>query len=320
MSIKASIIGAGAWGTTLAWMFARDGGDVRIWSSRPDKVAAINTKHRSLAVPTLALPEGVRAVATVEEALEAQLVVLACQPSWIRILLRENARFFRPDHRVLHAVKGFEARGRTISQVVEEETCVLRTAALAGPVVPRELWSGGDTAAVVGSRYQSVIDEVTEKLVGDHLRVYGTRDRLGVEIAGAMRTPVALAAGMLGAAGRRPALAAVMLTRAIAEGARLASALGADGATMSGLSGIGDWMVTCHDPDDPLMQAGRRLALGVPLEFGEAEARVRTLLTLAKDEGVDMPITESVGAVLDGSSVREALADVMTRESRPETE
>jgi glycerol-3-phosphate dehydrogenase (NAD(P)+) len=115
-------------------------------------------------------------------------------------------------------------------------------------------------------------------------------------------------------------LAAVMLTRAIAEGARLASALGADGATMSGLSGIGDWMVTCHDPDDPLMQAGRRLALGVPLEFGEAEARVRTLLTLAKDEGVDMPITESVGAVLDGSSVREALADVMTRESRPETE
>ncbi len=320
MSVKAAIVGAGAWGTTLAWMFGRDGGEVRIWTSNVDKAKAVNTKHRSPAVPTLQLPDGVRAVTSLDEALESRLVVLACQPSWIRILLRKHSGSFRPDHRVIHAVKGFEARGRTIAQVVEEETCVLRTGALAGPVVPRDLWGGGDTAAVVGSAYQSVIDEVTEKLVGEHLRVYGTRDRLGVEIAGAMRTPVALAAGMLGAAGRRPALAAVMLTRAIAEGARLAAALGGDGATMSGLSGIGDWMVTCHDPDDPLMQAGRRLALGVPLEYGEAEARVRTLLTLAQERGVDMPITESVGAVLDGSSVREALADVMTRESRPETE
>jgi glycerol-3-phosphate dehydrogenase (NAD(P)+) len=165
-----------------------------------------------------------------------------------------------------------------------------------------------------------VIDEVSDKLVGDHLRVYGTRDQLGVEIGGAMRTPVALAAGMIGAGGRRPALTAVMLTRSIAEGARLAEALGADGATMSGLSGIGDWMVTCHDPDDRLMQAGRRLALGVPLEYGEAEARVRTLLSLAAEVGVDMPITESVGAVLDGESVTHALAGVMAREPRPEAD
>ena len=319
MTVKAAILGGGAWGTTLAWMFARSGGEVLLWTSDDAKRASINDAQRSLAVPTLKLPKGIRAVATVEEALESKLVVLAVQPSWVRILLRRHSAGFRPDHRVIHAVKGFEARGNTISQVVEQETCVLRTGALAGPVVPRELWAGGDTAAVIGSRYQSVIDEVTEKLVAEHLRVYGTRDRLGVEIAGAMRTPVALAAGMLGARGRRPALAAVMLTRAIAEGARLATALGGEESTMSGLSGIGDWMVTCHDPDDLLMQAGRRLALGVPLEFGEAESRVRTLLTLAKDVGVDMPITESVGAVLDGMSVTDALADVMSRESRAET-
>jgi glycerol-3-phosphate dehydrogenase (NAD(P)+) len=299
-------------------MFARDGGEVLIWTSNAEKRASINERHRSLAVPTLKLPEGIRAVETVEEALESRLVVLAIQPSWIRILLRKHSAAFRPEHRVIHAVKGFEAGGSTISQVVEQETCVLRTGALGGPVVPRELWGGGYNAAVIGSAHQAVIDDVSAKLIGEHLRVYGTRDRLGVEIGGAMRTPVALAAGMIGAGGRRPALTAVMLTRAIAEAARLAAALGGDGVTLSGLSGIGDWMVTCHDPDDPLMQAGRRLALGVPLAYGEAEARVRTLLSLAADVGVDMPITESVGAVLDGASVAEALAGAMARDSRPE--
>ena len=318
MSIKASVIGAGAWGTTLAWLFSRGGGEVRIWSSNPTKVASINDRGRSPAVPTLKLPSNLRAVATVEEALESRLVVLAIQPSWIRILLRKHAASFRPDHRVIHAVKGFEARGNTISEVVVQETCVLRTGALAGPVVPRELWGGGNTAAVIGSRHQSVIDEVTDKLLAEHLRVYGTRDQVGVEIGGAMRTPVGLAAGMIAAGGPKPALNAVLLTRAIAEGARLADALGADGTTLSGLSGIGDWVVMTSDSADPLIQAGRRLALGVPLEYGEAEARVRTLLSLARARGVDMPITGAVGSVLDGRSVREALADVMSRDSRSE--
>ena len=127
-----------------------------------------------------------------------------------------------------------------------------------------------------------------------------------------------VAAGLLRAAGTGRALGAVLLTRAVAEGARLATAMGADPRTLSGLSGIGDWMLTATAPEDGLVQAGLRLAQGEPFGHDEAEARIRTLVALGRSRGVDLPIVQAVADVLDGVPLSEALAALMARAQRAE--
>jgi glycerol-3-phosphate dehydrogenase (NAD(P)+) len=247
-------------------------------------------------------------------------VFVAVPPAWVRSLLKEAAEALRPEQELVHAVKGVEPGGATVSRVIEEESCVIRTGALAGPLVPEDLWRGEDGAAVLGSRFQSVLDAATAVLGGPHLRVYRTRDLRGVEIGGAMRTPVGLAAGMLRGAGAGKALLAVLLTRALAEAGRLATALGADRQTLSGLSGIGDWMLTAQEESDELLQAGMRVARGMPLGHDEAASRVRTLMELARERRVELPITGAVGAVLEGVPLREALGALMSRAARSEGE
>ncbi len=316
MSPAASVFGAGPWGATLAWLLARSDRPVLLWTRDAAKAEAITTSRQPDGTE-VSLPPNVTITAE-PVALEADLVVLAVPPAHVRALLKRLARHLEPRHRVLHVIKGFEASGAPVSRVVEEETCVLRTGVIAGPIAPAELWRGEQGAAIVGSRYQSVVDEVTGLLASDQLRVYGTRDLLGVEIAGAMRTPVGIAAGLLREAGFGKALGAVLLTRAVAEGARLCAALGADPRTVSGLSGVGDWMLTAIDNEDELMQAGMRLANGAPFDHAEAEARVRTLVALGERHGVDLPIVESVADILDGVALSEALQGLMARAQRSE--
>lgn len=317
MSPAASVFGAGPWGSTLAWLFARSGRPVMLWTHDADKAAALARSRRPPGTDGIELPDNVLVTAE-PRALEAPLVVLAVPPAHVRSLVRRLAPHLGPGHRVLHVIKGFEASGAPVSQVVEQETCVLRTGVLAGPISPAELWRGDQGAAIVGSRFQGVVDEVTALLASDQLRVYGTLDLLGVEIGGAMRTPVGVAAGLLRAAGTGRALGAVLLTRAVAEGARLATAMGADPRTLSGLSGIGDWMLTATAPEDGLVQAGLRLAQGEPFGHDEAEARIRTLVALGRSRGVDLPIVQAVADVLDGVPLSEALAALMARAQRAE--
>lgn len=315
MSAPVGILGGGRWGRTLAWRIAHAGREARLWSRSPDRVHAAMDIDK---VDGEADADRIRITGGLSEALEPNLVLVAVPPSAVRELVRGVADLFRPEHAVVHVVKGLEAGGATISQVVEQETCVIRTGALAGPWVAEELRGGTDTAAVIGSRFQSVVDEVTEVLASRQVRVYGTLDIVGVEVGGAIRTPVAFASGICQAAGLGRSLHAVLLTRGIAEGARLAEALGGQRVTLSGLSGIGDWMLTTSNPDDGLVQAGARLARGEPAEHPEGEARVRTLVALSDKLGVDLPITSAIGAILDGTPPDRALADLMSREQRPE--
>jgi len=320
MSPRAAVLGAGRWGYTLAWLLGRSGHDVALWSSDPAKASRLQAERRAKLDEAPELPPSVSVTSSLDAAIEAPLVVLAVQPAATRDLLRGAAPSFRPEHRVVHAVKGFDRAGHPVSRLIQEETRVLQVGALAGPVVPTELWRGEDSAAVIGSGYQALVDEVTELLSSSQVRVYGTLDLLGVEVGGAMRTPLAVAAGMLVEAGLGRSLHAVLLTRGIAEAARLAESLGADHRTLSGLSGVGDWMLTTTDPVEPLVLAGRALARGEGLGHPEAEARVRTLLQLSSGRGVDLPITEAVGAVLDGTPLEQAFQELMTRAARPEAE
>ncbi len=316
--MSVSVIGAGPWGATVAWLIAKEGRPVSLWSSNETKRAVLRDTRKP---PNTAieLPANVTIVDTPEEALQAGLVFLAVPPAHARAVVKAAARWVRPDHRVVHTVKGLEPGGLAVSTVIAQETCCLQTGMLAGPVAPAELWRGDEMAAVVGSRFEALAIEASEVLRGPSLRVYQSTDLTGVEIGGAMRTPMGLAAGMLKEAGLGGPTLAFLLTRGLAEAGRLADALGGRHETVAGLSGIGDWLVTTHDEDDPVMQAGRRLARGERCGYGEAEARVRTLIALGEQERVDMPITRAVGAVLDGTPMIQALAGLMSREIRFET-
>lgn len=317
--MSTSVIGAGPWGATVAWLIGKEGREVSLWSSSETKRAVLRDTRKPPRTE-IDLPDTVTIVDTLEEALAADLVFLAVPPAYARAVARAAAPFVRPDHRIVHTVKGLEPGGpdggHAISTVISEETCCLMTGMLAGPVAPAELWRGDEMAAVVGSRFETVAIEASQVLNGPSLRVYQSLDLTGVEIGGAMRTPIGLAAGMLREAGLGGPTRAFLLTRGLAEAGRLADALGGQHETVAGLSGIGDWLVTSEDEDDPVMQAGHRLARGETGGAPRSEARVRTLLALAKRKGVDLPITEAVGAVLDGTPMQEALAGLMSREIR----
>ena len=315
--MSVSVIGAGPWGATVAWLIGKEGRDVALWSSSADKRAILRGSRRPPRTD-LELPETVRIVDTPEQALAADLIFLAVPPAHARAVVRAAAPWMRPDHRVVHTVKGLEPTGHSISTVISEETCCLQTGMLAGPVAPRELWRGDEMAAVVGSAFQGVAAEASAVLSGPSLRVYQSLDLVGVEIGSAMRTPIGLAAGMLKEAGLGGPTRAFLLTRGLAEAGRLADAMGGQHETVAGLSGIGDWLVTTEDEDDPVMAAGHRLARGEGCGFEEAEGRVRTLIALATRLGVEIPITRAVGAVLDGTPMQQALAGLMTRTIRYE--
>lgn len=317
---RVAVLGAGVWGVSFAWLASQGGDQVLLWSSEAEKRERLRSQRNTSATEAVTLPECVVLPERIEDALETDLVVLALQPSAIRPTLRSLAPRFRPDQLVVHLVKGFEASGTPISDVILQETSVLRVGAVAGPVVPAELWRGDDAAVIVGSRFDEVIEAVTERVTSPSCRVYGSSDLIGVEVSGAMRTPISVAIGVLRGQRTGRALAAVLLTRGLAEAARLTVALGGDPRTASGLSGIGDWMLAATDSDEPLLQAGGRLAAGEDLAWPEAESRIRTLIGLADRLGVDLPITCSVGKMLDGVPVPEVLQALMSRAPRGEVD
>jgi glycerol-3-phosphate dehydrogenase (NAD(P)+) len=319
-SRRVAVLGAGVWGVTFAWLAAQGGDEVLLWSSDADKRERLRSQRNTVATEAVTLPECVTLPDRVEDVLAGDLVVLALQPSAVRPTLRSLAPRFRPGQLVVHLVKGFEASGTPISAVISQETSVLRVGAVAGPIVPSELWRGDDAAVIVGSAFDEVIDAVTIGLTSPSCRVYGSTDLLGVEVSGAMRTPISVAIGVLRGQRTGRALAAVLLTRGLAESSRLAEALGADPRTAAGLSGIGDWMLAATDPNEPLLQAGGRLAAGEGFAWPEAESRIRTLISLAGRLGVDLPITSAVGEMLDGVPVPEVLQGLMSRAPRGEVD
>jgi len=307
----ASVLGAGPWGLSLAGVLGRLGHSVRLWSSSAEKVARL-AETRQIEGIEAQLPPQVIPVSALDEALEPELLFLAVPPSRVAALVERMAPFLRPEHRLVHAAKGFSAEGRSASQIVSDGSCVLRVGALAGPVEPADLWRGEDCAAVIASPFASLVDEVRGLLSQSRLRIYGSLDLVGVEVGGAMWSPIALAAGMIAGAGLGRSLSAVLLTRAIVEAGRLSVALGGQRATLSGLAGVGDWMRTLQDREDEVVRAGMALARSPGhCEHAEAAARVSTLVALAGRLAVEMPIVNAVNDVIGGRPIEDALGGLM---------
>ena len=332
MSVPITVLGSGSFGTCLAMLSAREN-PVRLWARSPEVADHINTHHRNPKhLSDFDLPESIVCTASLEEALEgAELVIVAIPSQSLRAVMARAAHLIPPGAILCSTVKGIEYEtGMTMHQLLEDvlpEEHHPRIVALSGPSFAREVAERRATVVTVACADETYAISVQAILSCPWFRCYSTTDVMGVEIGGALKNVIAIAVGI--ADGRDGALntRAALMTRGLAEIARLADKLGADPATLHGLSGMGDLVLTCTGDLSRNRRVGLALGRGQKLdeiieELGEVAEGVRTTQAacrLAARLGVELPIAEMVRQVIDGEiTPDEAGAHLMGRQLRSE--
>ena len=329
---RIAIMGAGSWGTTLASVVADNDNVVTIWARSMDTAAELNSKHtNSRYQPSLVLPKSVTATTDASAALaDAELVVLAIPAQSLRSNLADWGAVIPKNAVVLSLMKGIElSTGLRITEVVHEAAGIdfARLTVLSGPNLAEEI-ARREPAATTIAGYDPAAAEFVQRCCSTQLfRPYTTTDVLGTEIAGSAKNVVALAVGIAIGLGFGENSQAALITRGLAEIARLGVALGANPMTFSGLAGMGDLVATCGSPLSRNRTFGEHLGHGKSVEEATALAKgvcegvptSRALLDLARSHGVEMPITEMMVEVLyHGLAPHTMLQKFMGREVKAE--
>jgi glycerol-3-phosphate dehydrogenase (NAD(P)+) len=329
---KAAVIGAGAWGTAFAKLLAEAGADVTIWARREPVAAAIRETHvNEGALPSVKLPDRITATSDLAAAVAgAGLIAIAVPSQTLRGNLAEWAGAFEPDSTLISLMKGIElGTTKRMSQVIVETARVDpdRVVVVSGPNLAPEIAAEQPAATVVAGIDERRCLTVQQAIALPYLRPYTSEDVIGCEMGGAVKNVIALAYGMASAMGMGDNTKASLITRGLAETARLGVALGADPLTFAGLAGLGDLVATCSSPMSRNRTFGEQLGRGRSLEEAQAAARqtaegVKSCLAirdLARTHGVEMPITEQVERVChEGVDPRVAVKMLMGREMKPE--
>ncbi|CAN5854078.1 NAD(P)H-dependent glycerol-3-phosphate dehydrogenase [soil metagenome] len=330
MTDQVGVIGAGAWGTTIAVLLAGSQRPVSLWThsaESAERLAHARSNERYL--PGVVFPPNVRIVTDDSYLAEPhRFYVLAVPSAHVRATLRQVGPHLHPEAPILSVVKGIEqATFRRMTQIVADELPGRRVAALSGPNLAREIAAGKPAGSVVASEDAELATEIAIALSSDRFRVYTNPDVIGVEMCGALKNVVALAAGMVDGLGFGDSGKAGIITRGLAEMTRLGVAAGAHPLTFAGLAGVGDLIATCMSPLSRNRHAGELIASGVPWpEAGERLSGVAEgvwtvdgALGLAKSLGVEMPIAERVRAVVfDHQPPMAAVAELMARSPKDE--
>jgi glycerol-3-phosphate dehydrogenase (NAD(P)+) len=329
---RATVLGAGSWGTAFAKVLADAGSDVTLWARRPEVAAEIQETRRNAEYhPDLILPSSIRATSDAAEAIErADIVVLSIPSQTLRGNLAQWAPYIKPDATLVSLMKGIElGTGRRMSEVISEAAGIEpdRIAAVTGPNLAPEIAAGQIAATVVACVDEVRATAVQAAIATGYFRPYRNDDIVGCELGGAVKNAIALAYGMVSAMGFGDNTKATLITRGLAETARLGMSLGADPMTFAGLAGLGDLVATCSSPMSRNRAFGQRLGHGETLEQAQKATRqtaegVKSCLAirdLAQANGVETPITEQVERVChEGVSPRVAVAALMSRETKPE--
>ena len=336
-----TVLGAGSWGTALALHAARRGLTTRLWTRSGEHFAAMQQDRRNRRyLPDFEFPANLVAVTDYAAALRGSDLVILAVPSHalrpalvqVREVLAGLAQAGEEPHPLyLVAAKGVEVDSlATMAEVVEATlpaSHAARMAVLGGPSFAAEVAAGMPTAVVIASHDLAIADTIQHLLGGDGLRAYVTEDVVGVELGGAFKNVIALGAGVCDGAGLGQNARAALITRGLAEIGRLCHALGAHPATLSGLAGLGDLVLTCTGGLSRNRRVGLALGQGRKLEdilreMGMVAEGINNTLSahrLARREGVEMPITAMMHAILyEGISVRAAVHALMQRDLKPE--
>ncbi|HEV3484893.1 MAG TPA: NAD(P)H-dependent glycerol-3-phosphate dehydrogenase [Vicinamibacterales bacterium] len=328
-----AILGAGSWGTALAVHLGRVGHDVSLWgrdAALLDDMIAARANRRYL--PEIPLPDSVLTTTAMDEALSgAALVIVAVPSHGVRTVLRQAAAFLPRDAVLVSATKGLEEQSlHRMSQVITDEAGARRpVVVLSGPTFASEVARGLPTAVVAASTNADAASRVQAQFRSSAFRLYVTDDVAGVEIGGALKNVIAIAAGAVEGLGLGHNSMAALITRGLAEISRLAHAEGARRDTLAGLSGLGDLVLTCTGDLSRNRYVGIELGRGRPIReilggmrmVAEGVRTTFAALALGERHGIELPIAGEMAAVLEGRrGPREAVEALMLRPQRPETD
>jgi glycerol-3-phosphate dehydrogenase (NAD(P)+) len=328
-----AIIGAGGWGTALSIALAPNTDRVRLWVYEEELCQSLRAKRiNELYLPGFFIPPNVSpATALGETVSDADIVLIAVPSQHVRAVCREMLPHARPQQVFWSATKGLEndslLRMSEVVGGVIGKRFPLRLAALSGPTFAREVAHGSPTAVVVASRDEALAALLQKQFSTPAFRLYTNTDVIGVELGGAVKNVIAIAAGVCEGMGLGSNAIAAVITRGLAEMTRLACACGARAETLSGLAGLGDLVLTCTGAMSRNRSAGVALGRGMSMQQILASTRmaiegihtVAAALELARRNGIEMPIAEQMHAMLyKNRPPREALRELMERSLKPE--
>ncbi len=330
MTGQVGIIGDGGWGTALALVLHRNGHRVRIWGPFEDYIAKVQASHENTKfLPGVACPPELEWTSSREQVVkDAEALVLAVPSKFYRDVVTSFVDYIQPDQIVVSVTKGLDKS--THKRMTETAQSILNEhpiAALSGPSHAEEVARGVPAAVVAACADQAVAEQVQQLFNNDVFRVYTSDDVIGVELGGALKNVIAIAAGVCDGIGLGDNSKAALMTRGLAEMMRLGVALGAHPSTFSGLSGMGDLIVTCTSQLSRNRRVGERLGRGDTLatimsdteQVAEGVWNCTNARELAAAHGIDVPITEEVHAIVhEDKNPRDAVTDLLTRDPRPE--
>ena len=331
--LNIGILGTGTWGTALLRLLANKGHAVTAWSALPQEVEALSATRRHPKLPGMTIPDSVIFTADVAAACRGRdMLVFAVPSPYVRSTARAAAPFAANDQLIVDVAKGMEAETlMTLTEVIGEEMAKAgkapRLVALSGPTHAEEVSLDLPTTIVSASPDAQAAARAQDAFMTDRLRVYTNADIRGVEVAGALKNVIALAAGIAGGLGYGDNARAAIITRGIAEMARLGAAMGCSKETFSGLTGLGDLVVTCTSMHSRNNRCGMLIGQGkapdeAVREVGMVVEGLNALpaaLELGKKYGVELHIIEGVHQIVDlGASPRAVVAQLMRRDPKPE--
>lgn len=327
---KISIIGAGSWGTALAWMLNRNGHEVTIWSIIPAEVEMLkNDREHKDKLPGVHLPDQITITGDLKQAvMDREVLVLAVPSVYTRSTAHSMSIYVSEGQRIVNVAKGIEEKTFfTLSDIVEEEIPQADVAVLSGPSHAEEVGRGLPTTCVIGAHTKKTAEYLQNIFMNEVFRVYTSPDMLGIELGGALKNVIALAAGIADGLGYGDNTKAALITRGMTEIARLGMKMGGKLETFSGLSGIGDLIVTCASKHSRNRRAGYLIGQGYTMQAAMGEVKMvvegvysaKAAVGLAQKYQVEMPIIEQVNQVLfAGKPAAEAVRDLMIRDKKIE--
>ena len=326
---RIGVIGSGTWGTAIAILLSHNGHEVTLWSAIPSEIEELEKTRRHPNLPEAEIPKEIQMTVDLKEAMEDKdLLVMAVPSVFVRETAKKMRQFCKDSQRIVDVAKGIEEKTLdTMSMILKEELPMAEVAVLSGPSHAEEVSRGLPTTCVAGSHKKAVAEYIQSVFMSPVFRVYTSPDVLGIETGAALKNVVALAAGIADGLGYGDNTKAALITRGMAEIARLGVAMGGKYQTYAGLSGIGDLIVTCASMHSRNRRAGILIGKGYSMEEAMKEVHMvvegvysaKAALTLSKKYGVPMPIVEQVNEVLfDGKPAKDAVSDLMLRDKRIE--
>ena len=326
-----SVIGAGSWGIALALVLAKNGNNVTVWSIVKEEIDMLNEKREHVdKLPGVPLPLDMVFTTDLEEAIKGkEALVLAVPSVFTRSTANKMKEYVEEGQVIVNVAKGIEESTlMTLSEIIEEEIPQADVAVLSGPSHAEEVGRGIPTTIVVGAKTEETAVYLQNLFMNDVFRVYTSSDIMGMELGGSLKNVVALAAGIADGLGYGDNTKAALITRGIAEIARLGVAMGGKAESFNGLTGIGDLIVTCASVHSRNRKAGVLMGQGKTMDEAMKEVKMvvegvysaKAALGLAKKFDVQIPIIEQVNMVLfENKPASEAMMDLMTRDKKIES-